>query len=79
MIVWTLLHEKLICLMILADHWSNKSADLTVFARIKLNISELWTCVKVMKWLERCGKFAQNNAYGAGDVCFPASVELFVI
>ena len=30
---------------------------------IKLNTSELLTCVKVMQWMERCGKFTQSNAH----------------
>lgn len=43
---------------------------------MKDNISELWTCVKVTQWMERCGKLTQNNAHRVGAVCFLASVEL---
>lgn len=41
---------------------------------IKLTISELWTCVKVMQWMERVYKITRTEG-----VCFLASVELFLI
>lgn len=71
---------KVIWLMIVVDLLSTKSADLCVSVRCEETqyISELWTCVKVKQWMERWGKFTQNNAHGAGAVGFFASVELFV-
>lgn len=60
MIVWTLLHEKLICLMILADHWSTKSADLTVFARF--DQTQYIRVVDVRKSDEMVGEMWQVRA-----------------